>query len=163
VSAQAVELARQEVGLRCATFLRDAYLPPARAKKIARDVGCSPATAKDWLAGKPPGTPHMLALMLRWRERFTGYVFGPALGWDGYDGAMRRIEDLRREADRLARDLQQLRTASRSEDVERPAPSSSGARQLPETPVGSPASASAPGRFSSEIPFNEGEPKCRGQ
>lgn len=71
-----------DVGRRVAAFLRARYADTphgagSRAKQIARDLDVSEATAKRWLAGHVPATPHLLAMLVHYGVAFAAEVLRP--------------------------------------------------------------------------------------
>lgn len=100
-----------EMGERVAIWLRQAY-PDAKAKRIARDFDVAEATAKSWLAGKPPSTGHLAQMCARWRKSFAAWVLAPTGDWtaewrlqaeiEAAVNAMAVVESKMKEAERAA-------------------------------------------------------------
>jgi hypothetical protein len=64
---------RQRLG----AFLDRQYRGGHKAKLIAADLGCSPKTAENWLAGHWPGSRHWAAIVGRFGADVLDAVFGP--------------------------------------------------------------------------------------
>lgn len=104
----------ESAGERCADFLKEQYNSP-RAKRIARDLQCSPVTAQKFLDGKLPGNKHLFRLAARFGLPFIEYIYAPAVGWHGTEAMKAELEETRRRSAEIERRLNELQGSSSSD------------------------------------------------
>lgn len=85
------------------------------AKGLARDIGCDPRTAENFLAGHWPNARHWLGIVAAFGPDVVEAVFDPQTA----------VERLEKEADRLARELAETR--ARAQQMARLAPGAASA------------------------------------
>jgi hypothetical protein len=94
----------QQVGARLAWFLSGAYPGTSKRKRIARDFGVSPDTAKAWLSGTRPRKEHF--------DRMVSF-FGPAFLKFIYPST----DELHDLLDRLHEEVKDIRNILRGDDA----------------------------------------------
>lgn len=101
------ERLRDEAGVRCATFLKTHY-GDNRAKRIARDFGCSPETAKGWLKGSLPQNKFLLMMMTIFGREFAAHLLAPCGDWASDLAVQAELDDIRERLNRVQAELDRI-------------------------------------------------------
>lgn len=104
--------AATEAGSRVA-FMLKAIHRDCPEKRVARDIGVEPRTAKGWLSGNVPNGTHLIALCQRYGPAFSDFVLaGPS--WEDEGRLNAEIAALRVRADLIEMELTKERTGART-------------------------------------------------